>query len=1356
MNNNIDIGEIICESVDTIVTERLRTVNFDATITCTIVDDSQKEQGTYIVTDGSTRFTAYTTDTKLKNNQQVYVTIPNNDYSEQKMIIGKKTTDNANKPYMYIPPFNNFIKGSDNLAITSSDDYYGLTANSDYKADQNIEKQPVTIMTIPVTDVLPTTEIPFTRIGIKANFKTLLPSNTTQGNYGLRIVPKTNNNESEPAALDCNDFYGNPYQFFNYINQEQVFVIPPTWKQITEISLQFFQDNNFNLDQPEEIDEDLSWIEDSIGESMSNDNNIFVSGIELYLGYDVEDFKENKFQIYSIDNLYNYSNINGVRTEKTIKGEWVFIGEDHENSEIISADALPYDKETYIPLKRNILLSNGKYTNMYCWEKGKNSAGRMEYQGVRWYRQKYGAPKPDDYMSSGWEILDPADKENELYYFISPFELKVNLRTNNAEENYKCIVFDNLTFAQKELESKENIENVEIYENIEQVEKPLQISTSTSIVSNTITFVNDTYERTTSFNKQTQLAIVTTDDEDGNYYYYNLMGEIENENWSKVSRVLNLYYEATPLNKNSICKVEWIVPVLDTMFQSVNFKILGMSLDEINISDKKSWISVQNLNKQKNPVASNSSVYYKRIVIDNLEGKAKDLLETENPFDLSYQISQNYKQTRINNNIDCKLYYLNDEVPYTTSRRFSFGLNSTSGTEVVVQLQCNELEWENEENIIGYHPIIKLHQGHQVFKITPSIVISNSRQKLDINDFEIEYSWYGRTNVPSCFNSNSGVQEDNTYFIQIDNAPNSDEYIVLQMTMKYNNYSNLTAYLPFAFANKVNENSYAEMPDGVFEVIYDSASGLPFTDNYNIPYLIDNIDTNEIQWNTYIVDNNIYTNTKDIIERPYYPSINTNNSNALNTLLPSSFYTEGLKPVSIRAINKQTNYVYWSQPLLILKNKFPNSLINKWNENLLIDEENNTIMSAMMAAGTKDEENKFSGVLMGAIQGKSEGALAQHGLYGYQAGEQSFAFKEDGTAFIGKSGKGRIEFDGNKSTIKSSGYSFDQGIEIDLDDNYIVSKAYAPFSNDEEEILAFIKIMSLIKLREFDYIENDTYLSKYLDKFYTKCQLEGETERTIGNLEASINYKLLEQKAYKYIEELSNYYQTLETTEIKESNTIPNEPLSGMENKEKDIFSRALKDTYGLEMQVKINGQANEIDNKALTIGLVDNPSFQIDWEGNTTIVGGNFTIQNKNGETIFEVGKEGMVFNLLTDLSDRIDDYDKTLQDLGENLEQNQNNRVYTTPKGYSFSDEGLIVSSTGNLYTNITDDGMLIKEKDGPNDTDTSNDVVVLSATSDGVKTKNLQTSTFLIIGENSRFQNYEDPRTKKKRTGCFWIGG
>jgi hypothetical protein len=64
--SNIDFGEIMCQSMDTIITERLRTVNFNATVTCTIVDDSQKEQGIYVVSDGSTKFTAYTSDTKLK------------------------------------------------------------------------------------------------------------------------------------------------------------------------------------------------------------------------------------------------------------------------------------------------------------------------------------------------------------------------------------------------------------------------------------------------------------------------------------------------------------------------------------------------------------------------------------------------------------------------------------------------------------------------------------------------------------------------------------------------------------------------------------------------------------------------------------------------------------------------------------------------------------------------------------------------------------------------------------------------------------------------------------------------------------------------------------------------------------------------------------------------------------------------------------------------------------------------------------------------------------------------------------------------------------------------------------------
>jgi hypothetical protein len=39
----------------------------------------------------------------------------------------------------------------------------------------------------------------------------------------------------------------------------------------------------------------------------------------------------------------------------------------------------------------------------------------------------------------------------------------------------------------------------------------------------------------------------------------------------------------------------------------------------------------------------------------------------------------------------------------------------------------------------------------------------------------------------------------------------------------------------------------------------------------------------------------------------------------------------------------------------------------------------------------------------------------QTGVYGFNHGRMSYALKDDGTAFFGKDGKGRIYFDGNKA-----------------------------------------------------------------------------------------------------------------------------------------------------------------------------------------------------------------------------------------------------------------------------------------------------------------------------------------------------
>ena len=81
------------------------------------------------------------------------------------------------------------------------------------------------------------------------------------------------------------------------------------------------------------------------------------------------------------------------------------------------------------------------------------------------------------------------------------------------------------------------------------------------------------------------------------------------------------------------------------------------------------------------------------------------------------------------------------------------------------------------------------------------------------------------------------------------------------------------------------------------------------------------------------------------------------------------------------------------------------------------------------------------------------------------------------------------------------------------------------------------------------------------------------------------------------------------------------------------------------------------------------------------------------------------------------------------------------TTSTGFTFNDEGLTINkSDSEMSTNIDEDGMSIFK--GSEE--------VLTADNTGVNAQNLHATTYLIIGTNSRFEDYGS-----NRTGCFWIG-
>lgn len=92
--DNTEITEQLFKAVDTIVNERLRQLPYDKTIIATIVDTQDAAYGRYkVTTDTNITFFAYSDSAEYKLQEKVYIRVPENDYTKQKVITGKYITD---------------------------------------------------------------------------------------------------------------------------------------------------------------------------------------------------------------------------------------------------------------------------------------------------------------------------------------------------------------------------------------------------------------------------------------------------------------------------------------------------------------------------------------------------------------------------------------------------------------------------------------------------------------------------------------------------------------------------------------------------------------------------------------------------------------------------------------------------------------------------------------------------------------------------------------------------------------------------------------------------------------------------------------------------------------------------------------------------------------------------------------------------------------------------------------------------------------------------------------------------------------------------------------------------------------
>lgn len=932
--DNKNYGEIICQAVDTIVTERLAGLSYDQTVLCTVVNDSKRDQGIYTVSNGSTKFEAYSTSDEYRNNNNVYVLIPKGDWNETKIITGKKTIKEQEISYNYRNPFDYLVDITGNMISAPLDKNIGLVAN-----DRN--KDSITLWSYNFANsgaIISEDGEPlsgYTRLGIQAQFqswlnpfyietineeteeKITLETKVIQGSYGLRLkitvlgdktVEEGEKSKEYYLYLDSSDMNGNPYDFATYFQQEKVFDIS-SFEQITALELEFYQKPGTFTDGKNEIPY-LDFLDNIILP------NLFVKDPIICLGYDARDFENDDAILYSLDNTTFTSAASDEKNKKTVQLRWV-----HDFGNNFLRTVKPSDKED------------------------------LNYE-IRWYRYKFGSASADEYSGIYWERIKSIEDNDFGYEFIPDIVV--------AEEKIKVIIFyDNLVVRS----------NILVFTNEKEVVNQATVDAVSAV------------------------GIECEDKTYGNYRIYALGNSLLNQADSSISRTFRAWFNKSILTEAE--KIEWIIPKKRSMIViKPEFIEAYGGYDE---GDEDNYHIVRNITQD-----SNSGEHQ----VGNANGQ-------------QYNIRSYYSQSYSNNTITCII--TKDRVQYIGNKELTFGPAGTSGTECTFVLDFD-------------NGVIALTQGSKDAITVTARLYDYENKEVDLSKYTIEWTIKNQKDM-----SLRRIENGENYKREIVLSSSSNimqsNYNILQATLTDFGDFDLVAYLPLP----IRSNTSYKYIAGTTSLVYNSQGYLD--DFYQNPYIVyysqNGNDLEEIygDWNI-----------KTTEESNYAPKLSPFTDKNLNKitykLIPTSIYVENTNTQVCVYCTNDRNEVIWSQPLLIIQNRYPAKMINDWDGKLQLGgNDGNSILSARVVAGKKESDNSFSGVMMGDWSGKdAETKITTNtGIYGFKHGSASFGFRDNGTAFIGQSTEGRIEFDGEKGIIESGNYQSNgtTGMSINLKEGTI-------------------------------------------------------------------------------------------------------------------------------------------------------------------------------------------------------------------------------------------------------------------------------------------------------------------------------
>lgn len=1038
-----ELQEKLLKAMDIVNAQALSSVAYDKTIICTIEKDDEAKNGKYEVTDGSTFFEAYSSDTSLKAGTQVYVIVPEGNFENQKMILGKKTSK-TEQPFVYKRPFDNFFPMTENLAIQATDG--ALRAN-----DPDDEEMIIPLFEANEQTIRELNIIKYTRLAISADFRSWVKK-AVQGRYGILVELKTEkpgviNAEPEQKSytyeLDAANMYGNPYNFETWYNQQLVINLEQQdIGQVVNIRVFFYQHKNTFYDS------DNNLIPYLLIDDVKLPKNLFVQNLLIKFGYDSSNFTEDYVEIYTTDR-YSYAPSLDVnddyidKNKKLLKMRWVHL-----------IDNQPFDM---------VNIPDNRIGTDYI---------------VRWYKYVVGAPAADTYSSIYWTQIQETQNDQEFTYEFNP-------DVEKQQERIKAIVLvkvsDTLPGSEEQFIPYRS--NELLFEN----ERLMPPSPEIQHIANALT-------------------IFTNDETNGNYMLYGQDNKILDSEHSKKIRQLTPYFDINSdgiIDKNTekitdLNHVIWHFPTANTMIKLIsdgNYEVINLvgykpntfwylkeetdaETGEIHTSYEKDSSPTKvegrtyyNLNDQDNkyiPVTNwyVPSTYYlfkyiqctensvldqtRNYYIENIGTGAYELvvenlttdvfnaektkywfldyeLDTSPEFSEykeyhtfnrkngtvsngkipQYTIDSYYSPSKVNNTITCE--YLLNGVTYTTEKEFTFGPSGTMGTE-----QTLVIDFVGDRNAVV---VTVDEEGNKTggdgaiqFEVN---LYDNQNQIQPIPDGTVTWSWYCNNDIEA---NETIIEENGNSILSINNDFEISGLYILQVKV-----GDLKTYFSIPIKTSY-DYSYIT---GTSQVIY-TAGGDPSYAKEQYGLFMANGDK---------IENVVWSIITKAEEQKYVGNINAKDAEkGIYKLQPLNTYVNNAPIYGVQG--KIENQIVWTQPILVLQNTWPSAIINEWDgKTLQLNEEDGSILSTMIAAGSKNNDNQFTGVMIGDWSGSNvDASLKNTGVFGFHEGAMAYAFMDNGQAFIGKDGSGRIEFNGNKSTISSSGYSQDgqAGMMIDL------------------------------------------------------------------------------------------------------------------------------------------------------------------------------------------------------------------------------------------------------------------------------------------------------------------------------------